>query len=166
MGASKIKGIATELKALSYSVAVLADSDAPEQFSPADAAELSRNGVLVVEWADALCIERRMFADLPWAGVMASFQAARQIKGDDEALLNAVATQYGAGFNRNPAAWADTPELRTALGKAAKVGDWFKRQDRGAEWAAALSPHLDNAAIAGSDLIQKLALLRGWIDNV
>lgn len=165
-GASKIKEVAEDLNALGYDVAVLADSDEPVQFSDAHAQELRNAGVTVAKWDGALSIEERVFADLPWAGVIASFEAARAIWNDDARLLDQVQTQFGQGFDRNFQTWADTPQLRIALGKAAKASDWFKRQSWGREWATALSRHLVDDAIRESDLVRQLTSLRGWIDNV
>ena len=76
-----------------------------------------------------------------------------------------MGTQYGSGFNRDTASWTDTPTLRTAMGKAAKTGDWYKRQDWGQEWATIICRHLDDDAISDSDLVQKLIELRSWIDR-
>lgn len=166
VGASKIRGIAENLKALSYDVAVLVDSDAPDDFSDTDAQALRNAGITVVKWDGALSIEERVFADLPWAGVLASVDAARAIWKDDSRLLDQVQTHFGQGFDRNFAEWADTPTLRTALGKAAKASEWFKRQSRGREWAAVISCHLADNAIRQSDLVRQLTSLRGWIDNV
>jgi putative ATP-dependent endonuclease of the OLD family len=147
-------------------VAVLADSDAPDDFSDADAQALRGTGITVAKWDGALSIEERVFADIPWSGVVASFGAARAIWGDDDRLLDQVQTQFGKGFDRNFEQWADTPQLRTALGKAAKASDWFKRQSWGREWAAAISGYLVDNAIQASDLVRQLTSLRGWIDHV
>ncbi|UES44299.1 ATP-dependent nuclease [Roseibium aggregatum] len=165
-GASKIQEIAENLKALGYDVAVLADSDERVQFSDAHANDLRNAGILVAKWDGALSIEERVFADLPWAGVMASFEAGRAIVNDDARLLSQIQTQFGQGFDRNIAAWVETPELRTALGRAAKVGEWFKRQSRGQDWAEAISGHLGDDAIRDSDLVRQLTSLRDWIDRV
>ena len=113
-----------------------------------------------------MSIEERVFNDLPWAGVMSSFDAARGIWGNDCRLLDQVQTQFGQGFDRNFAEWPDAPELRTALAAAAKASDWFKRQSWGREWATAISAHLNDDAIRDSDLVRQLADLRRWIDNV
>jgi len=166
VGASKIRDIAENLRTLGYDVGVLADSDAPGDFSDADAQALRNVGVTVIKWDGAASIEERVFADLPWVGVIESFEVARAICNDDDRLLDQVQTQFGNGFDRNFAGWAETPELRTALGKAAKASDWFKRQSWGREWAAAISGHLADDAIRESDLVQQLTGLRGWIDNV
>lgn len=165
-GASKIREIANGLKALGYDVAVLADSDESAQFSDAHAQELRNAGVMVAKWGDALSIEERVFADLPWAGVIASFKIAQVIHKDDARLLNNLQAQYGQGLNRNFLAWGDTPELRIALGKAAKASDWFKRQSWAREWVAAISRYLADDALCESDLVRQLTSLRNWIDNV
>jgi len=164
-GASKIKEIAEDLKALSYDVSVLADSDEPDQFSEADAKSLRIKGVTVTLWDAALCIEQRIFADLPWLGVVASFELACSIHGDRDRLLDQVGTQYGHGFERNYSAWTDAPRLRGALGKAAKASGWFKRQSWAHKWAAAICPYFDEPAILNTDLIRKLGAMRGWIDR-
>ena len=165
-GASKIKGIAETLQALGYNVAIVADSDEPDHFSDEDAETLRNSGITVVKWGDALSIEERVFTDLPWPGVMSSFDAVRSIWNDDAHLLDQVKTQFGQGFDRDFAAWTDTPQLRMALGETAKTSDWFKRQSWGREWAAAISAYLGDDAIRDSDLVRQLSSLRGWIDNV
>ena len=165
VGAANVRPVADSLNQLSYSVAVLADSDNPDQFSNADARALATAGVAVTVWDGGMSIEERVFADLPWAGVIASFEAACAMRGDGERLIDQVQSQYGAGFPRNPAQWTDTRTLRAALGKAAKVSGWYKRQDRGQEWVAAIEQHLDDTSIQNSDLMRKLAVLRTWIDN-
>lgn len=165
-GASNIKEIADGLKALGYDVAVFADSDAPNHFSDAHAQELANADIVVAKWANEYSIEERVFADIPWAGVMASFNVARAIAGDDTAKVDQVRVQFGEGFDPDFAAWEDTEALRTALGKAAKTSDWFKRQSWGNEWSKAICPHLGEDAVGGSDLVQKLISLRNWIDNV
>jgi putative ATP-dependent endonuclease of OLD family len=164
-GASKIREIADRLKELSYDVAVLADSDEPGQFSDVDAEHLRGRGIAVTKWEGTFSIEERVFADLPWPGVLAAFNAARAIWQDDERTLDQVQTQYGTGFNRDFATWVDQPALRSALGKAAKASDWFKRQSWAQDWATAISGHLDDHAIRDTPLVRQLNGLRGWIDR-
>jgi putative ATP-dependent endonuclease of OLD family len=163
-GASKIKEIAEGLKDLSYEVSVLADSDRPDQLSEADVNSLRARGVPVTIWDDALCIEQRIFADLPWPGIMAAFEAACTISGNRNQVLDQVQTQHGQPFDRNYAAWTDGRQLREALGKAAKVSGWFKRQSWAQEWTAAICAYLDDATIRNTDLARKIKALRDWID--
>jgi len=164
-GASKIKEIAEGVKDLSYHVSVLADSDEGDQFSDADVKSLQESGVTVTIWGGGLCIERRVFEDLPWPGVKASFEAACTINGDRNRALDQVGTQYGQGFNRNCAEWRDEPRLRQALGKAAKTCSWFKRQSKAQAWVAAISAYFDDAAIRDTDFVRRVNDLRAWIDR-
>ena len=168
-GAKNLRSVADSLNQLSYSVAVLADSDSPEQFSEADAQFLRRSGVAVTMWGDGMSIEERVFADLPWAGVVAAFKAACAMHGSPARLIAQVQTQFqilcDSEFLADPTRWADAPALRTSLGKAAKTGSWYKRQDRAQEWVAAITPYLDDPSIQSSDLVRKLAALRAWIDD-
>ena len=69
---------------------------------------------------------------------MASFEAACVIHGSRDKVLDQVESQYGAGFNRNYEAWTEGPQLRAALGKAAKASGWFKRQSWAQEWINAI----------------------------
>jgi putative ATP-dependent endonuclease of OLD family len=164
-GANKIKEIAEGLKDLSYNVSVLADSDRPDQFSDADVDSLQARAVKVTVWDGALCIERRVFADLPWPGVIAAFETACTIQGNRNHVLDQVQPQYGQQFDRNYAAWTDGPQLREALGKAAKASGWFKRQSWAQEWTTSICAYLDDPAIRDSDLIRKLNAIRIWIDH-
>ena len=165
VGASKIRSVADSLRQLSYSVAVLADSDNPDQFSTADAQALGGAGVVVVLWSGNLSIEERVYMDLPWEGAIASFDAACRMWGDRHRLIEQVQSQYGAGFRRDPAEWADTEGMRRALGKAAKVCSWYKRHSRAQEWVAAIAEHLDDTSIQDTDLVRKLSQLRRWVDD-
>jgi hypothetical protein len=164
-GGGKIKEVVTALRELSYDVAVLADSDAPTEFSDADARQLRANGVAVTKWDGSLSTEERVFADLPWAGVIASFELACIIRGNRDLVLAQVGSQFASGFNRDVATWTDVPPLRSAIGKAAKHSEWFKRQSWAQEWSVVICPHLDATAMVGKDLVVRLNELRAWIDR-
>jgi hypothetical protein len=163
-GAKNIKETAKDLKELSYRVSVLADADAPTEFSDADAESLRGTGVTVTMWDEGLCIESRIFADVPWPGALAVFDAACAIHDNRDKLLDQIQSKYGAGFQRDPALWTDHLELRVALGKAAKASDWFKRQSWGEQLANATFTYLGDTAIQGTDLVRKIDAVRVWID--
>jgi putative ATP-dependent endonuclease of OLD family len=165
-GAGNIRATASGLKELGYSVAVLADSDEDIQFSDAHAQRLQEAGIFVAKWNDGYSIEERVFCDLPWAGIISSFETARAIIGNDTSFIDQIRDRFGAGFEPNFENWVDTPELRAALGRTAKEKDWFKRQDFGANWANAIAPYIEYHDIRESDLVQKLNGLRQWIDDV
>jgi hypothetical protein len=162
---NQVRPVAESLRELAYKVAVLADSDVDAEFSGADAVALDALGVSVTLWNDAMSIEQRVFADLSWAGVRASFEAACTIHQDRARLVDQVQSRYGADFNREPDQWSDEPRLRAALGAAAKGSGWFKRQDRAQEWVAAIDQHLDDHSVQTTDLLQKIVALRSWIEN-
>lgn len=166
-GASKIKEVAQGIRALGYDVAVIADSDAQDKFSDADAEQLHDSSITVVMWGGNTSIEERAFLDLPWEAVLKSVDCAVALHGHLDRLLDQVGTQYGQGFNRDRAAWTDTPEMRKALGKAAKHKEkgWFKRIDLGEQWARVITPYLDQPQIATTDFVTKLGKLRAWIDR-
>ena len=164
-GASKIREVAIGLNDLSYAVAVLADSDGEDHFSDGDASYLREKGVAVTKWEGGVSIEERVFADLPWPGVLAGFNVARELQRDDNRLLNQVETHYGPGFNRDHGAWVEEPALRLAIGKAAKVSDWFKRQSWAQKWVEGISPYLDHDSIHETHLVRQITGLRAWIDR-
>jgi len=163
--ASKIAEVSGGLKDLGYDVSVLADSDSPDQFSDNDAAALRAKGVSVTVWGGGLSIEGRVFADIPWPAVVASFEVACAIHGDREKLLDNIQSHCDALFSRNYDEWTDTHTLRSALGRAANASDWYKRQSSAQQWAIAISTHLDDRAIQSTDLVRKLSSLREWIDR-
>lgn len=164
-GANKIKEVSEGLNELSYSVGVLVDSDRDDQFSDNDATYLSEKGISVTKWEGGVSIEERVFADLPWAGVLAAFNLALEIQSKNDQVLNSIQTQYGNGFNRGYKSWADEAKLRSAIGKAAKVSEWFKSQSTAEKWVGAISSYLDDKSICDTSLIRQLKLLREWIDN-
>jgi hypothetical protein len=69
--------------------------------------------------------------------------------------------------------WLDSPELRTAIGSAAKKGKkdgkepgWFKDTTRGDQWFKVVSPAFNDAAFLKKDLAVKLEVLWTWAEHV
>lgn len=165
-GASKVREVGVGLNELSYCVGVLVDSDREDQFSDDDTTYLREKGVNVTKWEGGVSIEERVFADLPWLGVLAGFHVAREIRQDDERVVNQVQSQYeGHGFNRDYRDWSDEPSLRSAIGKAAKASEWFKSQSRAQKWVEAISLYLDDESIREKPLVRQINGLREWIDG-
>jgi putative ATP-dependent endonuclease of the OLD family len=162
-GASKIRGIAEDLTKLAYEAAVFADSDS-QDFDDADAEALRSLGIPVTLWSDSFSIERRVFADVTWEAVVASVELAFDLHGQ-AAIVGQVQAQFGSGFNRDCSKWIDVPELRMAIGIAAKKCSWFKNIAKGKRWAMRVSPYLDDPSMKSKDLTTKLAATRGWIDR-
>lgn len=165
-GAKNIKGLAKAFKALGYEVTVLADADSPENFSPADEAELVKLGVPVVAWENELSLEERAMKDLPWGAVLASVQLAQTEFAHpvrDQVYSRLVAKIELA---QEVEKWVESENLRTAIGLAAKKSEWFKNISKGDRWFSAAAPNFEDADFAKKDLSVKLNKLWAWIERV
>ena len=158
-----MKAIAKAFKALRYNVAAFADGDADDQFSPAHAKELTDAGIPVIMWSDKLSLEQRAFQDLPWPEVLVSVTLARDNFG--YSVRDQVATKLGSKLDLDIGNWADSTELRTAIGATAKKSNWFKDISRGDQWFRAIQPAFENKAFAKTDLAVQLNQLWAWIEN-
>lgn len=163
-GASKIKALAEAFNLLGYDVCVVADGDAEKQFSPTHEAELRGNGISVHVWADKLSLEQRAFQDLPWKSVIASVQLAQTFPS--LSVYDNVRSWYKEPLDEDVINWGDSPELRRAIGNAAKGSDWFKDIARGDLWVQAISPAFDDVDFAKKDIAAKLAQLWAWAERV
>lgn len=163
-GASKIKALAEAFKLLGYDVCVVADGDAEKQFSPADEADLQGKDISVHVWTDRLSLERRAFQDLPWVSVIASVKLAQTIPG--LTVYDNVRSKYQKPLDEDISKWADSPELRLAIGNAAMDSGWFKDITRGDLWMQAIGAAFDDADFLKKDIATKLALLWAWAEHV
>ncbi|WP_164280357.1 ATP-dependent nuclease [Stenotrophomonas indicatrix] len=163
-GASKIKGLVKAFKSLGYDVSVLADADAEDQFSMADAAALVKLGVSVHMWSDKLSLEERALQDLPWESVLFSLRLAQDELGF--AVYDQVRSKFQEALDQDIAKWADGAKLRTVIGVAAKKGGWFKDTTRGDQWFKVVSPAFNDAAFSRRDLAVKLGALWSWAEHV
>ncbi len=164
-GAKNIKGLAKAFKALGYEVTVLADADSPENFSPADEAELVKLGVPVVAWDNKLSLEERAMKDLPWGAVLVSLKLAQEFAYPvRDQLMRAVDTIELA--QRIGRVSDITLELcHRAFGNAMK-SEWFKNISKGDRWFSAAAPSFEDADFAMKDLSVKLNKLWAWIERV
>jgi predicted ATPase len=166
-GGTKSPTQAMQFAKLAYPVAFLGDSDV--QLSPS-ADDLRAAGIVVVQWADGSSIEERVFADLPWNGVLEITKYALQEKGST-VVLGGLATALGISLNDlspNPDEWSTVPPkdetaMRKALGSASKSGaGWFKRIDLGEGFGVRIADYLDS--IPDSSLAKTVAEVRAWVD--
>lgn len=161
---SKVKALAKAFKSLCYEVAVLADADADDQFSPADVADLVAIGIPVTIWDGKLSLEERVFQDLPWPSVIASVKLAQDVLGF--AAYDQVRSRFMADLDKDIGQWPDSPKLRTDIGLAAKKAGWFKDTTRGDQWFKTLIPAFASADFAKKDIGVKLEKLGTWAENV
>lgn len=163
-GASKIKALAEAFKLLGYDVCVVADGDAEKQFSPVHEAELRGKGISVHVWNDKLSLEQRAFQDLPWISVIASVQLAQTVPS--LSVYDNVRSWLKMPLDEEVTKWVDSPELRLAIGNAAKSSDWYKDITRGDLWVQAISPAFDDAGFSKKDIATKLNQLWAWAERV
>lgn len=163
-GASKVKGLASGFKALRYDVCAVADGDAPKDFSPQDAEDLVKEGVEVLMWSDQLALEQRAMLDLPWASVLASVQLAEKLGFP---VHENVRSKLGAVLDQDITKWADAPQLRKAIGDAAKAkaSPWFKSVTDAEAWFETIRPAFADAAFKQRELAAKLNLFRAWVEH-
>ena len=162
-GASKVKALAKAFKSLRYAVSVLADGDAEKQFSPADEVELTALGIPVHVWSDKLSLEERAFQDLPWTSALVSVKLAQ---GLGFPVVDQVRSKLLEPLEKDVDKWEDSPKLRTAIGSAAKNGDWFKDTTRGDLWFKAINPAFQDAAFIKKNLALELSKLWTWVEHV
>lgn len=139
-GSSKLLTTAKALKELGYDVFVLADSDAND-FSEADAQALISLEIEVIRWEGGVSVEQFFFNHLPWSNVIDSINLAVELNGTG--VIDQIKTEY-ASINNDPDSWEHSPELRNAIGIAAKKSTWFKRIDKSEKWAQIISEPLVN----------------------
>jgi predicted ATP-dependent endonuclease of OLD family len=163
-GASKVKALAKAFKSLRYDVAVLADSDAEEQFSPDDEAELIELGIPVHVWSEKLSLEERAFQDLPWPHVLDSIKHAHEELGFP--TYEQVMSKFDERLGKDVGMWKESPELRTAIGVAANKSKWFKDTTRGDLWFKTISSAFQDRDFARTNLSLELGKLWEWAENV
>lgn len=163
-GASKIKDLAMAFKSLGYDVSVLADADAEDQFSTADAAELTKLGVPVHVWSDKYSLEERAFQDLPWVSVLGSLKLAQNEL--NYPVYDQVRSRVQETLDTDLEKWPESARLRTAVGSAAKKTGWFKDTTRGDQWFKVVSPAFNDAAFLKKNLAVELEAIWTWAEHV
>lgn len=161
---SKIKDLAKAFKSLGYDVSVLADADAEDQFSSADAAELTKLGVPVHVWSDNYSLEERAFQDLPWMSVVGSLKLAQNELSYP--VYDQVRSRFREALDPDLEKWPESAQLRTAIGSAAKKAGWFKDTTRGDQWFKVVSPAFNDAAFLKRNLAVQLEALWTWAEHV
>ena len=163
VGATKIKDMAKTFKSLCYTVAVLADGDAPKHFSDADAADLAKLDIEIHVWSDKLSLEERAMMDLPWSSVQASVKFACDELGFP--THDNVRSAFDEALDTDIDKWVDSQKLRAAIGKAANLSKWFKDMTRSNQWFKVIVPAFADANFQKTDLAVKLNKLWAWAEK-
>lgn len=161
-GASKVKGLATAFKTLGYQVCVVADGDAPKQFSEKDCQDLEIDGVSVLMWAEQLSLEQRAMFDLPWNCVQASLKLAKE---SGYPVHDNVRSKLDIAQPQEFSEWQNSLDLRRAIGDAAKSSAWFKSITGGEDWVDVVAEAFADGEFLFSDLGKKLLQVRAWADH-
>ncbi len=163
---SEFPKIAQKFSALGYKVAIFGDSDCPLDPHPS----ILRNiGIEIIQWEGSMSTEERLCNDLPWAGIDAMLEIAINEKGL-QSVRDTVASHLGLNggnaIDDDFRKWRsddNEDDLRSAIGKAAKNGDWFKRPDLGMELGSVISKYWNS--IPETDLIKKIKSIREWAER-
>ena len=158
-GGNNLSERALELKKLGLDICVLCDSD--EKNLNDNKKDMKVEGIKIFDWDENNSIEQQVFNDLPWDAIK-ELIAYQESKSCEESVRNSVESKFGKKLSQD---WKedDTPEIRRALGEAAKGSRWFKRIDHGEFLGSVIFKYFDK--IKDKTLGKKLQELSGWIDN-
>lgn len=141
---------------------LVADGDAPKDFSDKDSNDLEVNGISVMVWSEQLALEQRAMFDLPWNYVKASLKLAEE---SGNPVRDNVRSKLAIAQPQDLMEWQDSPELRQAIGDAAKSSAWFKSVTGGEAWVEVIADAFSDAKFVLSDLGKKLLQVRAWADH-
>jgi energy-coupling factor transporter ATP-binding protein EcfA2 len=158
-GGSTAVKVSEDLVGLGYKVLYLGDSDTPD--INVKKTEMEKLGIVVHIWKDNLAIEERVFNDLPWGGVLEELEIASDDRGE-EVIRDSVATNLGKKplDLGNFTSWAESAQLRSAIGYTAKKQGWYKRIDLGEAFGRAITKHL--SSMLTKDIEEKFEAIWEW----
>lgn len=158
-------------KGLLYTTALFCDSDANDINEKKQ--QFIENGITVIDCEDSFSIEEQIFKDVPWNVVQELIPIAIHKVEQDNAITKEEAEKSVFdsvnSFLANKMAYTDgwcageTEALRTALGKAAKKKEWYKRQSFGEQIGEVIMAHYNELA-EGCRLKQEILSISNWID--
>ena len=156
---------------MNYSTAVFCDSDVDKinHIKP----RFNDNGIVVIACENAFSIEEQIFKDVSWNTVQELIPIAIQkVKQDDnknndeaeKSVFDSTNT-YLADKMTSMDNWyaTESDALRTALGKAAKNREWYKRLNYGELIGDAILAHYNELPV-DCKLKQEIDSISNWID--
>ncbi len=157
-GDDKSFTVAKYFQNLKYQVLWLGDSDVQSTRSKKD--EIQRLRITVVDWADSLNFEGRIFNDLPWGAVKELIKIAVDQCGE-QSIIDQVNNCNGQSQGSCDQ-WAESSAIRIALGKAAHQKGWYKDISAGQLVGEITAKYL--SGIPNSDLYKKIEAIRKWVN--
>lgn len=156
---------------MAYPTAVFCDSDVENINSIKP--QFNDNGIVVIDCENTFSIEEQIFKDVPWNTVQELIPIAiHKVKHDDnknndEAVKSVFDSTNSYLTNKMTSMdnWyaTESEALRTALGKAAKKKEWYKRQYYGELIGNAILAHY-NELPTDCKLKQEIDSISNWID--
>jgi len=125
--------------------------------------------VEIFEWAEGINTEERICRDLPWTYLQKLVDLASSERSQGS-VSDAIATALGGGdrvrttkLEALTSSGVAGSELRSAIGKAAHKGEWFKRIDLGQALGLLVAEALPH--IPESNLAITIAALQTWVHD-
>lgn len=157
---------------LKYDTALFCDSDAESLNT--QKSSFSDVGIQIIDCDDNLALEQQVFCDVSWDTIKELIMlAVQKIKEDDNKLeeeaMKSVYDRTNSCLQNKMTSMNDwysneNKELRSALGLAAKRGEWYKRQSYGEMMGDIILSHYDEL----SDrciLKTEIDAISKWIDS-
>jgi putative ATP-dependent endonuclease of the OLD family len=133
---------------------------------------LISKGIKVIDWDDNDCLEVAICKDLNFECLKGVLHLASDLKKEDQgidenaaikSIWDGVKTKFGKDCPEKLTEEADSPQLRKAIGLAAKSGSWFKTQTKAENLGDIIFKHFDN--LSDNKLKNQLTELSNWIDQ-
>jgi hypothetical protein len=162
-GNPKAAGRALELAKLGYATALFADSD--KKLEP-DRATLEGANIVVIQWAGTRATEEAVAADLPWPALQELLKLGAERKGEQSvtdsirARLETTVGSTALNLDEWIATGVSEADLRAAIGKAAKAGDWFTLVEPGEKLGRLVGSVLGE--ISETDLAKTVNEIGAW----
>jgi len=142
-GDSKATLTAEKLRSLGQPSAILVDSDNLALDIGVD--WQAKSGVTAFTWQGAMATEERVAMDLPWPALKEMVGLATERNGADSVCAR-IGTALGRPVtSEDPETWCtqghDEASIRGAIGRASKVGRWFKDIEWGERLGAVVANH-------------------------
>ena len=130
---------------------------------------LKESGIQIFDCEAENCIEKQIFANLPWDGVkeLINYALVNHYNNDRDALISSVKSKYQPSTDfPQDGLDNDTPELRNAIAIAAtkKKGEWFKTIHHGEALGNIIFNYI-NEMDTDCHLRKTLTDLSSWVDG-
>ena len=124
-----------------------------------------RDGIRIFDCQDSFCIEKQVFTDLSWAGILELADHVILSKYiNEQAFIDSIKARFSD--ETLPGNWrlSDSPALRMAFAETSIAKEWFKAIYNGERLGEIIFGHI-NEMSDGVRLRDTLLGLSSWIDS-